>query len=165
MSEMPSFLSTSYANAHAMVAPMGGAGFADWQKVWREPPQKKADDEAQRRVLTQLMAATATPATAPQPQPKEMIVVSDKRRLVRVLVVDPHEDVPVESGLLYDSKEVFTDKTDQELYFDVPVAQLLKEHNEKRTKVVNKSVKDRTEYLEPARIRDLKMLVIALATF
>jgi len=34
-----------------------------------------------------------------------------------------------------------------------------------RTKVINKKVKDRTEYLEPARIRDLKMIVTALASF
>lgn len=88
-----------------------------------------------------------------------------ERRLVRVVMVDPNDDVPTEGALLYDSKEVFTDKTDQELYFDIPVADLLKAHNDKRTKIVNKAIKERTEYLEPARIRDLKMLVITLAKF
>ena len=33
------------------------------------------------------------------------------------------------------------------------------------TKIVNKDVKDRTEYLDPARVSHLKMLVVTLATF
>ncbi len=88
-----------------------------------------------------------------------------ERRLVRVLVVDTDENIPTSDALLHDSKEVFTDKTDQELYFDVPIQELLKAHNEKRVKILDKEVKERKEYLEPARIRDLNMLVITIAEF
>jgi hypothetical protein len=91
-------------------------------------------------------------------------VMSDKR-LVRVLVVDPDEQVPVEQSVLHDGKEQLTDLTDQELFFEVEIQAALKKHNEKRAAIINKTVKDRTEYLEPARIRDLKMLVVTLAEF
>lgn len=107
--------------------------------------------------ITSLINTTTTTST-------EDTEMTD-RRLVRVLVVDTEENLPVEDALLYDSKEIFTDKTDQELYFDVPMQELLKAHNDKRIKVLDKSVKERKEYLEPARIRDLDMVVIAIAEF
>jgi hypothetical protein len=49
--------------------------------------------------------------------------------------------------------------------FEVDVRGLLEAHNEKRVKLVNKSIKDRTEHLEPARVRDLKMTVVTVAQF
>lgn len=87
----------------------------------------------------------------------------DGRRLVRVLIADPCEDVPTESALLYDSKEIFTDKTDQELFFDVSIGKLLKKHNEKRITCRDSEYTDGEVNLEPARIRDLKMVVLTLA--
>ena len=161
MNEIPQLMSTSYAASNAAfiggAAGAGAAGMA-WEPFGSSEKQRALERAAAIMGINNL--AKVIPAAAQQET-----VVSDKRRLVRVVVVDPHDDVPVEIALLYDSKEVFTDKTDQELYFDVPIAQILKDHNEKRAKIVNKAVKDRTEYLEPARIRDLKMLVISLATF
>lgn len=151
--EMPSLMATSYAAANTVFGGIANGGAFETFKAWEQPK-----DDASKRLAAILVANAAIN------KPKEADM-SEKRRLVRVLMVDPNDDVPVESALLYDSKEVFTDKTDQELYFDIPVVDILKAHNEKRTKLVNKAVKDRTEYLEPARIRDLKMLVIALATF
>jgi hypothetical protein len=32
-------------------------------------------------------------------------------------------------------------------------------------KIADKKVKDRTEYLEPAKVRDLKMTVVTVASF
>lgn len=125
-----------------------------------------ATPDAVRRMVPALdrIAVTAM-AQNIQPNPPKGSEVMSERRLVRVVMVDPHEHVPTDIALLYDSKELFTDKTDQELYFDMPVADLLTRHNDKRTKIVDKSVKERTQYLDPARIRDLKMLVITLAKF
>ena len=54
---------------------------------------------------------------------------------------------------------------DQELFFEIDINSILKAHNEKRIKIVNKDIKDRTEYLEPARIRDLTMTVVTVASF
>lgn len=86
-----------------------------------------------------------------------------KRRLVRVIIADPDENVPVANALLHDSGEIFTDKTDQELFFDVALADLLKQHNERRITFRDKSIKDREQMLEEARIRDLTMVVIDIA--
>jgi hypothetical protein len=88
------------------------------------------------------------------------------RRLVRVIIADPHPDIPLNKALLHNGEEQFTDATDSELFFEVPIQELLKQHNDKvRSMAKNSAVKDRTEYLPPARIRDLKMTVITIASF
>jgi len=87
------------------------------------------------------------------------------RRLVQVFIADPDERVPLEQSMIYSGSQKLTDLTDQELFFEVDIKRLLDEHNTKRTKIVDKSVKDRSEYLEPAKIRDLKMVVTTIAQF
>lgn len=87
------------------------------------------------------------------------------RRLVQVFIADSNENIPVADCLLYSGEQKLTDLTDQELFFEIEVKILLEKHNEKRVKVINKAVKDRTEYLEPAKIRDLKMVVTTVASF
>lgn len=94
-----------------------------------------------------------------------VMTVNVPRRLVRVLVVDPSADVPLENSVLYKGDEQLTDLNDQELFFSIDIQGLLKVHNEARVKVVDKHVKDRTEFLEPAKIRDLKMIVVTIAQF
>ena len=86
-------------------------------------------------------------------------------RIVQVFIADVDDNVPVDKRVLYQGTPKVTDATDQELFFEISINELLKAHNDMRTKVINKKVKDRTEYLEPARIRDLKMIVTALASF
>ena len=87
------------------------------------------------------------------------------RRVVKVLIADPNENIPVEDCLLHSGSEKLTDATDQELFFELDIKALLEAHNQKRTKFIDKKVKDRTEYLEPAKVRDLKMVVVTVATF
>ncbi len=87
------------------------------------------------------------------------------KRLVRVFVVDPDDRIDIEQSLLYDSKEILTDQDDQELFFEIDIKELLTKHNTYRGEVVDKEVKDRTEHLEPVRIRELKMMVVTLADF
>lgn len=88
-----------------------------------------------------------------------------KRRLVQVLIVDPNENIPLEQCLLYRGEQKLTDATDQELFFELDIKDILAKHNEARIKIVDKKVKERTEYLEPAKIRDLKMVVVTVAEF
>jgi len=106
---------------------------------------------------------------APQEQKaqpkKEKKVAKDSRRLVEVIIVDPDPNVPLEQAVLYQGERKLTELDDQELFFELDIKQLLADYNAKRTKIVNKSVKERTEYLEPARVRDLKMVVVNVATF
>ena len=87
------------------------------------------------------------------------------RRLVQVFIADPDENVPLERSMLYSGEQKLTDATDQELFFEIDIKSALEKHNEVRVKWVNKKVKERTEYLEPAKIRDLKMVVVNVATF
>ena len=87
------------------------------------------------------------------------------RRLVQVVIVDPNENVSLEDCLLFKGEEKLTDATDQELFFELDIKDILEKHNTKRTKIIDKKVKDRTEYLEPAKIRDLKMVVVNVASF
>lgn len=87
------------------------------------------------------------------------------RRLVQVFIADPDENIPLEKSLLYTGSQKLTDATDQELYFEIDIKTMLEKHNAERTKIVNKKVKERTEYLEPARVRDLRMVVVNVATF
>lgn len=156
--ETPTIMATTYGNAAAYNVFDSGAGvgvafpFPDSNEYQQAPLRSLVSPAA---VKTRILIAN---------QPKEEEIMSE-RRLVRVLMVDPHEHVPTDTALLYDSKEVFTDKTNQELFFDIPIGEILKVHNEKRSKIIDKSVKERTQFLEPARIRDLKMVVIDLAKF
>ncbi|MCK1363513.1 hypothetical protein [Bradyrhizobium sp. 62] len=85
------------------------------------------------------------------------------RRVVQVFVADPNDNIPLDDCLLFKGDEKLTDATDQELFFELDIKDLLEKHNEKRIKVIDKKVKDRTEYLEPAKVRDLKMVVVTVA--
>lgn len=96
---------------------------------------------------------------------KEAIMPNANCRIVQVFIADPNENIPLENRLLYRGDQKLTDLTDQELFFEVDIKTLLAAHNEMRTKIIDKSVKERTEYLEAARIRDLKMTVVNVAQF
>lgn len=96
---------------------------------------------------------------------QENTMAANTRRLVKVVIVDPNDNIPLDKCLLYSGEEKLTDATDQELFFEIDIKDLLAKHNEVRVKLVDKKVKERTEYLEPAKIRDLKMVVVNIATF
>ena len=87
------------------------------------------------------------------------------RRLVQVFVADPNENIPLDKCLLYKGDLKLTDCNDQELFFEIDIKTILDTHNKVRAATVNKAVKERTEYLEPARIRDLRMTVVEVAKF
>lgn len=97
--------------------------------------------------------------------PKETPVANPARRLVRVLVVDPDDNVPTDKCLLHSGAEQFTDATDQELFFEIDIRSILEKHNEYRVTLVDRDVTDKERKLEPARIRDLKMVVVTIAGF
>lgn len=101
----------------------------------------------------------------PIPLLTEILPMTVSTRFVRVIIVDPNENISLEDRIIYKGDEKATDLNDQELFFELDIKALLSYHNEKRTKVIDKKVKERTEYLEPAKIRDLKMVVVNIATF
>lgn len=99
--------------------------------------------------------------TMPNPTPPT-------RRLVQVFIADPDPNVPLKAALLYKGELIFTDATDQELYFGVPVVDLLDKHNLARAGWLDREATKRAGkdiFLEPARVRDLRMVVVNVATF
>lgn len=89
-------------------------------------------------------------------------------RIVKVFIADPNDNIALEKRVLYSGEEKLTDLTDQELFFDVPIADLLAKHNATRAATVDKKQAEkfgRDIFLEPARIRDLKMVVVTVAQF
>jgi len=110
------------------------------------------------------MFPPSVPLPVVQPR-KEPEMATPQRRLIQVFIADPNENIPIDQCLLYSGAQQLTDLTDQELFFEIDVKTLLEKHNEIRTKVVDKAVKERVEYLEPAKVRDLKMTVVTIAQF
>jgi|Cruoilmetagenom7_1024161.scaffolds.fasta_scaffold03732_19 hypothetical protein len=86
------------------------------------------------------------------------------KRMVRVLIVDPDTQVPVYKSVLHDSKEILTDLTDEELFFEVDLKSAVTRHNVYRGTLKDKDG-EAGDMLEAIRIRDLKMLVVTLAEF
>jgi len=93
--------------------------------------------------------------------------IMPRKRLVQVFIADPDLKMPLRDSLIYKGETLLTDSDDEELFFDLPIKELLFKHNEKREKVVDKKATDRSlvQYLEPIRIRELKMTVVTLAEF
>lgn len=97
------------------------------------------------------------------PKPNETM-----RRLVKVFVADPNPNIPLDKALLYEGKEKFTDADDQELFFELNISQILEDHNKLRATLPDKPASQRAGkdiFLEPARVRDLRMVVVTIASF
>lgn len=89
-------------------------------------------------------------------------------RIVKVFIADPNENISLDKRVVYSGEEKLTDLTDQELFFEVPISALLLDHNKVRVETVDKKQTEkfgREIFLEPARIRDLKMVVVTVAQF
>lgn len=151
-SDMPTIASVAYATA-------AGTNMFDLTSTGNPQPHWSAN------ALRRFQNARTTTTTITQPNTKETEMAATKRRIVKVYIVDPDESVPLAQSLLYEGDQKLTDLTDQELYFEIDMKSILDKHNAVRTTTRNKKVKEREEMLEPARIRDLKMVVVTLAEF
>lgn len=154
--DMPSISASTYgasSNAVNMFA-MGqlSQATAAMQKQLEPIQSFKSEFNAQINHLRQAIEET-TKMSIPQ------------LRMVQVLIADNNENIPLEQRLLYKGEPKLTDATDQELFFELDVKSMLDVHNAARTKIVDKKVKERTEYLEPVKIRELKMVVVTIAQF
>lgn len=90
------------------------------------------------------------------------------RRIVQVFIADANENVPLESSVLFTGEQKLTDLTDTELFFEVPIAELLKAHNTKRITFTDREASKKAGkdiLLDPVKIRDLKMVVVTVAQF
>lgn len=95
-------------------------------------------------------------------------MANQTRRIVQVFIADPNENVPLDAAVLFKGEQKLTESTDQELYFELPIADTLAKHNEKRAKWLDKEATKRSGkdvFLDPAKIRELKMVVVTIAQF
>jgi len=158
---MPHIGTSTYAAAPLNLAMVGVQGGVGLQQLGNLGQAQQADVY---RALAAKQGGVFNGLQVQQ-QVREEHHMAVSRRLVQVVIVDPNENVPLDDCLIYDGKPKLTDATDQELFFEVDIKTLLDAHNEKRTKIVDRKVKERTEYLEPAKIRDLRMVVVEIAKF
>lgn len=89
-------------------------------------------------------------------------------RIVQVFVADTNDNLPLKNRVLYRGDQHLTDLTDQELFYEISINEILAKHNAERVKTVDKAQSSkfgRDIFLEPAKIRDLKMVVVTVATF
>ena len=86
------------------------------------------------------------------------------RRYVQVFIVDPDEEVPLEKAMLYTGTPKMTDMTNEELFFSLPVMDILKKHNEFR-KAHQVEIGTKKKFLKEIRIKDLSMTVVTIAQF
>jgi hypothetical protein len=116
-------------------------------------------------------STTAWESTSPQqltPMKAPMPASAASFRIVRVVIADTDQNLPLDLRVLYSGGEKFTDLTDQELFFEIPIKDFMDRHNQTRVKTLDKKATDkagRDVFLEPARIRDLKMVVVTIAEF
>lgn len=101
-------------------------------------------------------------------QEEEMAKKNSSRRLVKVLIVDPDDRLPLGECVLMNGNEFMTDLSDQELYFEYDVKAMLDKHNKKREGIVDEKwlrEEGKKRNLEPIRIKDLSMSVVTIAQF
>lgn len=153
--EIPQITSSVYGTTTTGLWPAALEPEAEASEKWAEPLYRSA-----RSIIAK--------AQQPTRQEQEQTMPSTTRRLVQVFIADTDSNVPLESALLYKGEPQFTDSTDQELYFEIPVSALLGAHNEKRKGWLDKDATRKAGkdiFLEPAKIRDLKMVVVTIAQF
>lgn len=150
--EMPTLLAAAYTS-NTMSAEQAFQGFGD--------------ELGSRRVQLNHIMNQPSVIASPQPAIKQEPAMS-VARIIKVFIADPNENLPLEKRVLYTGDEKLTDLTDQELFFEVPINEMLTKHNVDRVKTVDKTQAakfGRDIFLEPAKIRDLKMVVVTVATF
>lgn len=158
MMETPSISGSTYASSAVNLAAQGGLGGIG-QLLGNQ--QNSAGALADPKMLALFRGREHPQPVQLQQENKHMAT----RRLVQVFIADPDENVPLEQSMLYQGEQKLTDATDQELFFEIDIKTAIDKHNLERIKIINKKVKERTEYLEPAKIRDLKMVVVTVANF
>lgn len=158
--ELPEISSSTY-RSHAIEGPTGPTGPAGPIGPIGRAMDGRRSLEMQIAELTQWDEKHLYQPSNPMPTPT--------RRLVQIFIADPHPDVPLDNCLLHQSEKPFlTDLDDQELFFEIPIQQLLHDHNTYRVTLPDKEASRRfgkEVMLEPIKIRALKMVVLTIASF
>ena len=152
MTEIPNIMSNTIGTANMVYTGDSTAGDPFFSGVRQTFPQRDAE-------LQHLIQKSQI-----KTDKEDEDMADSTRRFIKVFIVDPEESVPLENCLLYSGKEQMTELTDEELFFEIPIKDLLDEHNKTRVKL-KKEGGEKGEKLKPARIRDLTMTVVTIAQF
>jgi hypothetical protein len=86
-----------------------------------------------------------------------------RHRIMEFYLIDLNESIPIEKSIIYHGERRVTDKTDEEIWIEIGVDEILKKYNEYRVTVVNKHLSEnsgRDVYLEPIEFRDVIRRVV-----
>lgn len=170
MPEIPTIETSFYGSSPASAV---GEGAATWAGLGAAALGNVLDAKQlvhARRVASPSLMALLAPDIREDPEPLlslETKLITMPKRIVRVYLADTDDNLPLDRCLLYTGSEKLTDLTDQELYFEIPINDLLTKHNAYRATVVDKKATSKVGkeiFLEPVKIRDLKMLVVCIAS-
>jgi hypothetical protein len=160
MREMPEITKSAYSSSSSSLDPSASTGDRSRMAQFRRFQMKEQFHEQPTHAFLAIEPADCLPVAEGE--------VEDMRRIVQVFIADITEDIPLEFGLLYNGERKFTDLTDEELFFEIGMKDLLDKHNIIREETLDKKAtkkSGRDVFLEPARIRDLKMVVVDIAVF
>src|SRR5215471_5879758 len=151
----------AYAHSHSTYA--GDAVIGSTGQLNAQHQFNQANLDWDQQLLRQHVLAARDNQIPQQLKAQEKPMAKPTRRIVQVFICDADDNVPLDKCLVYQGEQKLTDLDDNELFFEIDIKSLLDKHNAQRTQLINKRVKERTEHLEPARIRDLKMTVVTVA--
>ncbi len=152
MADVPQITSSCYASTTSNLS-----------NAWDYQLDTLKQDNRLQQGLTQIHYGQPTPI-----QDTIMPKDSTTRRIVQVFIADPNDNVPLDKAVLYTGEQKLTDLNDTELFFEVPMQSLLQVHNALRVGFLDREASKRAGkdiFLDPVKIRDLKMVVVTIAQF
>lgn len=158
--DMPTMLASSYVSntfnpTDVFTLPTGRSGACD--------PMGEVETSRIKSVRFPSPPAALSPPPPPLKKDTPMAL-----RYVQVFIADTNKSLSLEDRILFKGEAKMTDLDDNELFFELDIKDILAKHNAKRVKVVNKDAVPQPTghvFLEPARVRDLKMTVVTIASF
>lgn len=157
MTETPQIIASNY-NANIWTGDPIEWGDTTCTPIRRISPGFTQHDLSQQFAQLQQISTVQQQCAMPNPS----------RRIVQVFIADPNENVPLAKAVLYTGTQHLTDLTDNELFFEVPISELLKAFNTERVTWTDKEASKKAGkdiFLDPVKIRDLKMVVVTIAQF
>ena len=95
--------------------------------------------------------------------------MEDILRRVKIFIADDDENIPLNKRILFESKEITTDLSDEDLLYDeIDFKKILTLHNEYRTLLLNEEKSDETGreiFLKPIKRKDLCIEIVNLVIF
>jgi hypothetical protein len=166
ITELPTISSSAYGSVGDLLDQAAQKRHEAQQDLRRIEQQQKLFGMQNAGMNIGQQAALGMQAAAAKPNFPQK--AAPTMRIVKVIIADTDESLPLDRRVIYTGPEHVTDLTDQELFYEIPIATLLAAHNKLRVETFDTSATvklQRDVLLKPIRIRDLKMVVVTVASF